>query len=89
MEPQRAGQGMKGYLYPFDTTIELVDENVLTGCRRCRETWREPRRMLKHGARINGPMYDYDYCDKCITPQEESDLNPEPRPKDQRNNKGE
>lgn len=55
----------KGYIVPIPISNEMVEENTLVGCKRCGYLWREPRMMLKYGGRINGPMYDYHYCDKC------------------------
>jgi hypothetical protein len=56
---------MKGYNNPQIEWGPIQNETVLVGCRGCRFTWYEVRGMLKNGPRINGPMYDYDYCDKC------------------------
>lgn len=61
---------MKGYHKPIvlDDYAPVV-ELTLIGCMRCRNTWRE--NYTFHGTtRVNGPMYIYDYCDNCITPEE-------------------
>jgi hypothetical protein len=66
---------MKGYRLPLkDVSIEIVQENISVGCKRCKEVWHEERSMWKLGARINGPLYDYDYCDKCITDADKEPL---------------
>jgi len=66
---------MKGYKRPVTFTMgEIVIEETLVGCRRCDNIWREPRSVLKYGPRINGPHYDYDYCDKCISKDEKTKL---------------
>jgi hypothetical protein len=65
---------MKGYRYAINKIVDpkLVEVDVLVGCKRCWECWRENRFMLKDGRRINSPIYDYDYCDNCKTEKDES-----------------
>lgn len=62
---------MKGYKKPFSDFLydKPVIEDILVGCRRCLNTWHESRSFMT-GGRINGPLYDYDYCDECIIPGE-------------------
>lgn len=55
---------MKGYNRPLKP-IEFVEEQILVGCLNCRNQWYELRNVLKNGVRVNGPLYQYDYCDLC------------------------
>jgi len=65
---------MRGYRHPVKPfSSEMVSEQILVGCKRCNNLWHETRMMLKDGMRINGPYYDYDYCDKCINSEEMKD----------------
>jgi hypothetical protein len=59
---------MKGYF--LDPEIyQPTEEDILVGCQRCRECWYE-KRMFTTGMRINGPMYCYQVCEKCKTPND-------------------
>lgn len=54
---------MKGYNFPL-IEYKPVEEDTYVGCRGCGFTWYEKRTHYS-SARINGPLYSYDYCDKC------------------------
>lgn len=61
---------MKGYRKSLKQKAEelyhnpSVIEMTTVGCMRCHNTWREERTFhLK--IRINGPLYDYDFCEEC------------------------
>lgn len=65
----------KGYRHPLKVvSTEIVQENLLVGCKRCRRIWHEERSMLKDGVRVNGPLYDYDFCNKCRTTEDKVEI---------------
>jgi hypothetical protein len=63
----------KGYTRSF-RPLKLRKERLTVHCKRCNNTWEED---VEHYGIFAGYARDYDYCSKCITPEDQAETESE------------